>query len=398
MLEIVLSLALSSTITAPQSGPSTNDRPAPHAARPAPTAPAPPSEPLNWRELEAPFLADHVQLTFPERFAKAGESYFSPDGSKIIFQATEVAADGSPAEEFYGMFVADVVREGDGITGIKDIRRLSPEGSANTCGWFHPTKPDTLIFASTVGAPTESAPPGYQRGSGRYRWMFPPEMRIVSVDLATADGTAESITPLVPHAGAYMAECSVSPDGRHLLYCSLESNQGDLFVLDTTTGKTVRIVDAPGYDGGPFFSPDGQRICWRSDRNNDNLLQLFVAELQFDDSGAITGIGPEHQLTNDEHVNWCPFWTPDGRGLLFATSRIGHRNYEVFFVDADPGTLEGSPGPMRYGTGLHRITFADGADVLPAFSPDGTWLIWTGQRGPERSSQLWAARWVPGKK
>jgi Tol biopolymer transport system component len=46
-----------------------------------------------------------------------------------------------------------------------------------------------------------------------------------------------------------------------------------------------------------------------------------------------------------------------------------------------------------------RITHAPGADILPAFSADGKYLIWTSQRagkaaGEQRpASQLWVARW-----
>ncbi|MFO0872713.1 MAG: hypothetical protein U0575_01900 [Phycisphaerales bacterium] len=372
-----------------------------------PPAPAAPEPPLDWREGEKGILANQTQLTFPDRFIKAGESYFSPDGTRVIFQGVEVPQPGAKPDDFYGMYIAEVVRTDGRITGLTNTKRLSPRGSANTCGWFHPTDPNIVIFASTVGMPSEATPPGYQRGSGRYRWMFPPEMRIVQVDLREADGTMHTLKPLVDHHDAYMAECSISPDGRHVLYCSLESNQGDLFVKDLKTGVTTRIVDKPGYDGGPFFSPDGKRICWRSDRLDDNLLQVFTADLVFqqggDADGAIVGIGPEHQLTNNEHVNWGPFWHPSGRFQVYATSQVGHQNYEIFRLDADPGNLDehgasngppGSKGPIRYGTGVRRITFASGADVLPAFSRDGRWLIWTSQRGEDKSSQLWVAEWL----
>ncbi|MCA9286507.1 MAG: PD40 domain-containing protein [Phycisphaerales bacterium] len=368
----------------------------PHAQGSTHGGAAAPEAPLDWAAEEAGMLANQRQLTFPDVYIKAGESYFSPDGSKVVFQAVEKPEDGGTPAEYYGMYVADVVRGADGrITGLANHRRLSPKGSANTCGWFHPTEPDTVIFASTISAPTESAPPGYQRGTGRYRWMFPPEMQIVSCDLRTADGTIATLKRLVQHNGAYQAECSVSPDGKTLLYCSLDTNQGDLYVKDVASGKSTCIVDKPGYDGGPFFSPDGKRICWRSDRRGDNLLQLFVADLVFDSAGRVVGIGPEHELTNDQNVNWCPFWTPDGRSLVFGTSREGHRNYEVFMLDADPGNLPGSDGPIRYGTNVRRVTAASGADVLPAFSADGRTMIWTSQRGEGGSSQLWVADFLP---
>jgi TolB protein len=333
-----------------------------------------------------PGVSGARQLTFPDRFIKAGEAYFSPDMKRIVFQAIEVPEGEDDPAEFYAMFVCDVVRDGAGdIVGVDNIRRVSPKGSANTCGWFHPTDPNRLLFATTVGAPTAENAPGYQRGTSRYRWAFPPETRIDEVDLRTVDGTAASLKPLEGDGKAYMAEASWSPDGRFILFCSLESGDGDLYIRDTKTGARRAIVTAGGYDGGPFFSPDGKRICYRSDRNRDNLLQVFVADLVFDADGSITGIANEMQLTANEHVNWCPFFRPDGKTLVYASSEMGHRNYEVFevFIPDSPGAT-----PAR-----RRVTEADGADVLPVFCPDGKWLLWTGQRHEGRSSQLYIGRY-----
>ena len=344
----------------------------------------------DWRVDEASNLVDPVQLTFNDRFVKAGESYFSPDGERVIFQAVE-QVEGEPPADFYAMFVADLVRDDLGRTrSIENIRRISPEGSANTCGWFHPVDPDIVIFGTTLAPPSDEAPPGYQRGSGRYRWQFPPEMRIVATDLDVNDGTVETLDQLVGDGTSYVAEGSFSPDGRHLLYTSLEAGQGDIFVKDLATGITVHLVAAPGYDGGPFFSPDGRRIAYRSDRHANNLLQVFVSDLAFDEAGTIVGIEREIQVTDDGHVNWCPFWHPDGRHLVYATSAVGHRNYEVFQVDAAEDSTA-SPPSMKYGTGLRRVTFGPGADVLPAFSSDGREMMWTCKRGPSNTSQLWVA-------
>jgi TolB protein len=356
--------------------------------------------PEAWREAEQGILADWVQLTFSDRFVKAGESYFSPDDSRIIFQAVEKPQDGRTPDDFYAMFVADVRRDAQGnITGLDDVRRISPAGSANTCGWFHPTRPNVVIFASTIGKPAQQDAPGFRRG-GQYVWMFPPEMRIVECDLTKADGTAETLKTIAGDGTAYTAEGSVSPDGRRLLYSSTESGEGDLFILDLQTGRKTRIVQARGYDGGPFFSPDGKRICYRSDRDNDNLLQLFVADLAFNDQGEIIGVEREYQLTDESCVNWCPYWTRDGRRLIYASSALGEQNFEIYMTDADPGNLTGSDGTIRYGSARRRITHFEQAnavpasDVLPALSQDGKWMIWTSRRGPDSQVHLWAARFV----
>lgn len=360
---------------------------APAAGTDAAAAPASAQPAEDFRAAEAPVLRNHVQLTFPDRFVKAGENYFSPDDRRIVFQAVERPTDGSAPSEFYSMYVADVVRDGSGrITGISGIRRISPVGSANTCGWFHPKDPDRVIFGSTVVPPSNRETPGYQRGTGRYRWQFPPEMRVVECDLRSADGTAGSLRTLVGDGNGYAAECSISPDGRTLLYTEVDpKTQGDLWVLDLPSGERRRIVQAPGYDGGPFFSPDGMRIIYRSDRREDNLLQIYEADVVRDGAGKVTGIANERALTGNEHVNWCPYFHPDGRHFVYGSSEMGHSNYEVMMRDARQ--------PER----SIRITDCRGADVLPVFSNDGRWMLWTAQRGTDDagggkpSSQVWVA-------
>jgi hypothetical protein len=356
--------------------------PAPQAG--APGAPTPgPAVGYDFRAAEQPILTKHVQLTFPDRFAKAGENYFSPDDRHVIFQAVEQPTDGSAPSEFYAMYVADVVRSADGdITGIANIRRLSPPGSANTCGWFHPTDPNRVIFGTTVEPPSNRETPGYQRGTGKYRWQFPPEMRIVEADLRTADGTAKTLRTIAGDGNGYVAEGSISPDGRTLLYTRVDpETQGDLWTMDLPTGRTTCILKAPGYDGGPFFTPDGKGIVYRSDRKGDSLLQVYVADLAFAPDGSVTGMRNERPMTADGNVNWCPYFHPDGRHFVYGSSAVGHSNYEVFMRDArDPSKAV-------------RITNCPGADVLPAFTCDGKWMIWTAQRGNgPKSSQVWVAR------
>jgi TolB protein len=341
-----------------------------------------------------PGLIQPTQLTFPDRFVKAGEAYFDASGRRVVFQAIERNASGEPESPHYAMYVADLAqaeagdRAMDRAFALVNVRRVSPVGSANTCGWFDPRDPDTLYFASTVTPPAEGPAPGYQRDGRTYRWAFPPEMRIVKLDLRAVDGTAASLQSVTGDGKGYVAEGALSADGRTLLFTRLVDGEGDLFTLDLPTGEITQLVEAPGYDGGAFFSPDGSRIVWRGDRNRDNLLQLREARVRRDGSGRVTAVEGERPLTDDEHVNWAPYWTPDGSAVVYATSREGHRNYEVFAVDVPADDDPSLPRPRR-------VTAAEGADLLPAISPDGRLLMWTSQRGEDRSSQLWIARIGP---
>lgn len=356
---------------------------------------------------EQAFLKNPMQLTSRDDFTRAGEAYFDPWTSAIIFQATPVPPQGDEASPHYEMFIAPLEYDEFGeLTGLGGAIALSTPASANTCGWFHPTQRGRILFATTFAPPVEDDQPGYQRGTGRYSWAFPREMQIVGAEWSPAAGLTDEPEPLFERDG-YTAEGSWSPDGRHVLYAQIDPEKSrelgrpdaDLYVFDHRTERHTALVKADGYDGGPFFSPDGRWITYRSDRRGDNLLQLFVAELAFgdrDDPGRVTGIKREIQITDNRHVNWAPFWHPSGRFLVYATSEVGHFNYEIFAIEVldESGRVITDARPVR-------ITHAEGFDGLPVFSNDGRYMMWTAQRGPKapgeasRSSQLWIAEFDP---
>ncbi len=367
---------------------------------PPPLSGAPGTEPLDWKTLEAPFLTGHVQLTSRDMFVKAGEAYFNPDATWIIFQAVPVPEAGKDPDPGYSMYVAKLTRNDAGdITGTEKPILLSPPESWNTCGWFHPANDGRVIFGSTLVRPSHMDKPGFKVGTNRYAWSFPEETDVVACTIPLHGETAAP-RPLFTRAD-YDAECSYSRDGRFVLYSHVEhrnpddSADADIWIYDTKTQQQHPIVQAPGYDGGPFFSPDGKYICYRSDRRGDNLLQLYIGKLKFED-GVPTGLEWERALTDNQSVNWCPFWHPSAKFMVYGTSEIGHYNYEIYAIAVDDAFLSGSEAPAAVKKA--RVTFANGADVLPVFSNDGQWMMWTAQRGPmaegesKPSSQIWAAR------
>ena len=117
---------------------------------------------------EAALLAGTRQLTFEG--LRAGEGYFSADGTKLIFQSER--EDGNP---FYQIYLLDLE------TG--DTERVSPGKGKTTCAWIHPDG-KRVMFASTHENPEAEAQQKAEyteRESGKarkYSWDYDAEFDI----------------------------------------------------------------------------------------------------------------------------------------------------------------------------------------------------------------------------
>jgi Tol biopolymer transport system component len=324
--------------------------------------------PTDWQQQESKHLHNIRQLT--SSFVRAGEGYFSPDGKQIIFQAEEKGT-GNP---FYQIFVLDLA------TG--SFHRVSPGVGKTTCSYFRPDG-KKIIFASSHLDPEASKHYAAEyrqreqdRQSGkrrRYQWDFDPYMDIFEANPDGSDLVRLTDTP------GYDAEGSYSADGKQIVFCSERDGNRELYIMDAD-GKNARpLTHAPGcYNGGPFFSPDGKRVIFRSDRKQKDALQLYV--INADGSG-------ERALTDDINwVQWGPYWYKDGQHIIYAgadhSNPTMRPNYDLWWMDIETGKKA-------------RISYSPAADLLPVFSPDGKKLMWTSTRMADHSSQLFLASFTP---
>jgi serine/threonine protein kinase/sugar lactone lactonase YvrE len=210
---------------------------------------------------------------------------------------------------------------------------------------------------------------------------------------------------------------SISPDGKWVVY----NSGGDIY-LQSLTGQTVINLtkDSPANDSRPAFSPDGEMIAFRSERDGGGI---FVMGRTGESVRRVTTAG------------FDPGWFPDGRSIVFAggegpagpenriefsdlwvVSLAGGEPRRLFEGDAvqprvspnvkriafwnlpsDPATKRVTrPGVQSNrdvwtvdvnGQNAVQVTTHDANDWNPVWSPDGRWLYFLSNRAG--SMNLW---------
>ncbi len=324
---------------------------------------------------EGAFITKARRLTMSGK--RAGEGYFSASGDKIVFQSER-----DPENPFFQIFEMNL-KTGETV-------RVSPGHGKTTCAYIHPTSGE-VMFASTHLDPAtldlQKAELDF-RESGkerRYSWDYDEHFDIFSVQ----PGTDKYVR--LTDAKGYDAEGAYSPDGTKIVFASmrdaysgelsaedqkmLEINPsyfGEIYIMNADGTGQTRLTNAPGYDGGPFFSPDGKRIVWRRFDVHGMIADVWTMNIDGSD---------QTQVSQFSAMSWAPFFHESMKYIIFTTNKLGFSNFELYIVDA-----EGKKEPVR-------VTYSDGFDGLASFSPDGKRLTWTSGRGAKGDSQIWIANW-----
>ena len=65
-----------------------------------------------------------------------------------------------------------------------------------------------------------------------------------------------------------------SPDGRKMVLSIMNEGNTDIYSINLSTGRRIRLTNDPSIDTAPSFSPDGQQIVFESDRGGSQ--QIYV--------------------------------------------------------------------------------------------------------------------------
>ena len=313
-------------------------------------------------------LGDLRQLTFGGENA---EAYFSGDGRKLIFQSTR---DRLGCDQIFTM-------NSDG----SDTRMVSTGRGRTTCAYYSPDG-TRIVYASThVGdeiCPEPPPPPP------PYVWAV-----YESFDIFSARPDGSDLERLTSTRG-YDAEATYSPDGRKIVFTSVRDGDLDIYSMNSDGSDQRRLTFELGYDGGPFYSPDSKRICFRASRPatkaakkryRELLAQGLVQPSRLEIYVMDADGGNIRQVTNNGAANFCPFFHPSGKKIIYASNKGDPkmRNFDLYLIDTASGEDE-------------QITFDPTFDGFPMYSPDGSQLVWASNRNSKicGETNVFIADWV----
>ena len=136
---------------------------------------------------------------------------------------------------------------------------------------------------------------------------------------------------------------------------------GDLWSVGRQGGVAVRLTSGAGVESQPVFSPDGTQVAFTGEY--DGNIDVFVIPA--------TG-GVPKRVTYHPAPDLALGWTPDGKRILFTSSRSAYSRFsELFTIAPEGGPEEKLPLPIGY----------EGA-----YSPDGKQIAYVPMR---RAFAVW---------
>jgi TolB protein len=185
-----------------------------------------------------------------------------------------------------------------------------------------------------------------------------------------------------PRFGGTNLSPSWSPDGSKLAFSSSRSGDPELYVADSSGANLKRITSSKGPDVSPTWNgKTGAQIAWVSGRTG--LPQIYTAEAD----------GTNVQRVTEEGYAVSPAWSPNGQFLVF--SWIRHYGpgapgaQDIYIMDiASKQWVQ-----LTHDGGRNDFPFwsSDGRHVIFQSSRSGTEQIWTMLADGTNQKQLTSA-------
>ena len=162
-------------------------------------------------------------------------------------------------------------------------------------------------------------------------------------------------------AGMNTARPTIAATGDRLAFSRSES---DVDVFRFQEGQSAkRVISSSFLDFSPQVSADARRLAFNSNRSGDVRLWLAGS----DGASALQLTAGPGDWQGSAH------WSPDSRQIAF-DAHMADGSWHVWMIGADGGDLR-------------QVTSSAGAQNMPSWSRDGSWIYFTGDDGTRRSAR-----------
>jgi len=175
----------------------------------------------------------------------------------------------------------------------------------------------------------------------------------VQRQLIWVDRAGKTLGVSGPPDDTALANPELAPDGRRVAVVRAVQGNADVWLIEADRGSASRITFDSAVDSSPIWSPDGRRIIFRSSRNGQ--YDLFEKPA--------SGAADEQPLLVTGQDKSPQDWSPDGKVLLY-TAQDPKTGSDLWALP-----LVGERKPYA----VVQTTFDE---IQGQFSPNGRWIAY----------------------
>jgi TolB protein len=235
----------------------------------------------------------------------------------------------------YGIATTQIVFVND-MTGFKEIYKIDYDGYNLV----------QLTDDKSINIYPRVSPNGKKIVYTTYKYGNP-DLYIMNID-----GTDKQ--PLSVYQGLNVT-ANWSFDGEKLIITMTRAKHSpNLYLLDINTKILKRLTFSNSIDVSGFFSPNNREIVFVSNRSG--LPQMYIASI---DGGNI------RRLPTDKYSS-SPMWSPKGDKIVFSMEERSEF-FDIYLYDISKNEY-------------YRLTQTNGSNESPYFSPDGRFIVFVSNR------------------